>query len=212
LLRRSRFLALGLLLSGVAFGVPPPENSRAWEWLIDVRERLQTEAPLIADFSQNFVPVGFSSGDEETGTVSLNLPECVRWDYREPFPKTFLLCSDQAYSWNEGEPSGRFYRLDSADQEGLDLLRLRVEELNVRYSATILEEEAGSVTVRLTPLDTESAIVEALLTISRSDLELQSLTYRDREGNRTRFALSLYRPLDAPRAFEPPEDLTWIED
>jgi outer membrane lipoprotein-sorting protein len=203
---------MGFLFSVVAFGAPAAENGRAWEWLVDVRERLEAEAPLIADFSQTFVPVGFSTGDEETGTVSLNLPECVRWDYEEPFPKTFLLCRDQVYSWNEGEPSGRFYQLDSEDQEGLDLLRLRVEALHIRYSATIGEEETGAVTVRLIPLDTEGAIVEAILTISRPDLELQSLTYRDREGNRTRFALSLYRPLDATRVFEPPEDLAWIED
>jgi outer membrane lipoprotein-sorting protein len=212
LLRHTWFLAVGLLLPGVVFGATTAENARAWEWLIDVRERLEAEAPLIADFSQTFVPVGFSTGDEETGTVSLNLPECVRWDYLEPFPKTFLLCRDQVYSWNEGEPSGRFYRLDSEDQEGLDLLRLRVEELNVRYTATIGEEETAAVTVRLTPRDMEGAIVEATLTISRSDLELQSLSYRDREGNRTRFELSLYRPLDVSRVFEPPEDLAWLED
>ena len=119
-------LALLVLVGGAAAGAEEP-----WGLLERVRDEL-TRSPRQADFVQSYIPAGFSSGEQEEGRIFIALPDCVRWDYQSPYAKSFLLCEETVWTWNEGETSGRRQQLVADEQQGLDLLRLSIESLRGR--------------------------------------------------------------------------------
>ena len=212
-MRGSVIACLAALLAAAS----APAEADAWSALRELRDRLEAR-PQVAEFRQEYLPAGFSSGDSETGRLTLALPGCLRWDYGEPFPKSYLLCRETVWTWNPGEESGRTFTVDPEQERGLDLLRLGVERLAERYTAELVEGELveGSPprrAIRLEPLGPAGEIAEATLTLAASGDTLAELSYRDVEGNRTRFEFSDHRPLPADALdLAPPEELTWIEE
>ena len=206
-----RALAIGLFLAG-GLAVAAPARADGWAALRELRARLESQ-PQVADFLQEYLPAGFSSGDRETGRLTLALPECLRWDYDEPFAKSYLLCRETVWTWNPGESSGRTFQVDPEQERGLDLLRLGVERLAERYTAELVDGPGQATEIRLEPTGPATEIASATLTLAADDGSLAELTYRDVEGNTTRFAFSEQRPV-AEEAVDlrPPADLTWIED
>ena len=143
--------------------------------------------------------------------MALSLPDCLRWDYTEPYPKSFLLCGDTAHYWNGEDHTGRRYEVDREKEPGLDLLMLSLDTLRRRYRAS--QEAVGDASVRVTlePVDDAGTLAEASLLVSADGAQLSGVTYRDREGNLTRFALAAPRPFDPDGVFAPPADVRWQE-
>ncbi len=166
---------------------------------------------LRAEFVQTYKPAGFTTGDRETGDLYLSLPDCVRWDYEEPYPKTFLLCQNTIHTWNPGDQAGRRFLLVDSDEPGIDLLRLRIDDLRLRYDAHVEMKPDGSLEVILSPRVSDSTIAEARLTMDAAREVLSALTYRDQEGNLSRFEITDYAPSDDADRFEPPADLEWLD-
>lgn len=198
-----------LLASGL---IAAPAAADGWAALRELRGRLEAQ-PQTADFRQEYLPAGFTSGDSETGRLTLALPGCLRWDYDEPFPKSYLLCEKTVWTWNPGETSGRRFEVDPEEDRGLDLLRLGVERLAERYTAELVKTPGEATEVRLEPTRPATEIAAATLTLAAADGSLAELAYRDIEGNTTRFEFSNQRPLEKLSAeLRPPDNLTWIEE
>ena len=213
---RTSLLLGSALLAVRAFSLPSSAaDGSAWKVLDDARRSLSAEGPERADFVQTYVPAGFSSGERETGRLALLLPDCLRWDYTDPYPKSFLVCNDQVYSWNAEDRRGQRSRIDRRNQPGLDLLLLPIEELSERYRARAEPAGAGRVRVRLTPLGKVAAATEltgaSLVVDTRAD-RLVEVSYEDQEGNATRFEITNYRELQDRRGtFSPPSGISWEE-
>jgi outer membrane lipoprotein-sorting protein len=204
-------LALSLLLSTmpVAAENPAPDPFQAIE---DVRRGLAAKGPVAARFEQSFIPAGFTSGEVETGTLALQLPRCLRWDYLDPDPKSFLLCDLELYSWIPGESSGQLVPLEDAEQPGLDLLLLPRERLEALYSASWAAATEGQpAEIVLAPKDPDhTAIATARLAFTAETGTLDSLSWSDREGNRSRFLFSTWESCPVPcDVFVAPAELTW---
>jgi len=197
-----------LLLAAPGPGEAQPPD--AWAPLGRLRAELQGPAPVEARFEQTFIPAGFTEGEQETGSVAFSLPECLRWDYDEPFPKSYLLCGHTAWSWNRGEEAGRRYLVAADEEGGLDLLRLNVDQLRQRYRAGAEAASEGRWRVRLAPLSKETPILDAELLIEPGGERIATLLYHDREGNLTRFTFDDYRPVARRGLFEPPAGLHWL--
>jgi outer membrane lipoprotein-sorting protein len=202
---------LGLLLA-TTLTAAAPATADGWAVLRELRGRLESE-PQVADFRQEYLPAGFASGDSETGRLTLALPACLRWDYDEPFAKSYLLCKETVWTWNPGESSGRTFTVDPEEEGGLDLLRLGIERLAERYTAEVVDATEAHTTVRLAPRGGTTQIAMATLMLAAGDGSLAELSYRDVEGNTTRFEFRNHRPLAEDGAeMRPPGNLTWIED
>ncbi|MFP3942087.1 MAG: LolA family protein [Thermoanaerobaculia bacterium] len=243
-MRTRRRIAASLLLLVVlpfAPGASPPSSAQdaasLWAVLDSARESLAAAGAEQADFVQTYVPAGFSTGEEEAGRVAFRLPDCLRWDYDEPYPKSFLLCGEEVYSWNPEDRRGQVGEVDRERQPGLDLLLLPVDELSGRYEASIAPAEdrgsgeaagpapsqaatetgaagEGRVAVHLEPragLAAQTELTQATLVVDTTTDRLVEVSYQDREGNRTTFRLSDYRALEDPGLFEPPEGIDWEE-
>ncbi|KAB2962796.1 MAG: outer membrane lipoprotein carrier protein LolA [Thermoanaerobaculia bacterium] len=203
-----------LLLGLVALAAPGRAEDPApdpWRTLEALRRGLAAGGPLHADFVQTFTPAGFSSGETESGRLSLAMPDCLRWDYVEPFRKSYLICGSRAWSWVESEPRGQRITIDPDRESGLDLLLLGGDELARRYRAVATRRSDGEVDLALEPLDEAAPLVAANLAVTGPDSRPTVLDYRDREGNVTSFRFSDWRPLEADGVFSPPQEVEWNE-
>ncbi len=214
-MRRRRFtlaLALPLLaLLALAAGAPALTAQDAWSAVAAARAGFE-DAAWTADFVQTWVPAGFSTGERETGRVSLALPGALRWDYEVPYPKSILVRLDTAYSWNPGESSGRRVFLAPEEREHLALLELDLPALRERFSAVARPAADDRLEVALTPRDDGNEIREALLTLDSRSHRLLAVGYLDGEGNRTDFTFSGHRPVAGADPFTPPDDLEWLDN
>ncbi|HEV8631006.1 MAG TPA: outer membrane lipoprotein carrier protein LolA [Thermoanaerobaculia bacterium] len=202
------FLLLLLLAGGVrADSTPDP-----WALLGKARAQMQQTGAQLWSFRQTYLPTGFDRGEEETGRVALDLPRCVRWDYDDPYPKSFLLCGEKLWTWNPGEPAGHIYDLDQA-QPGLDLLLLAVGDLAERYDARA-QPAGNAIRVQLVPkvaanqAASANVLRDAAILLG-ADGSVRELTYRDAEGNRTTFRFADRRPLPNGTVFTPPANVKW---
>ena len=206
--------AYAILWGHAAAAAPIAQATPADPWALvqTLRSALADDAPLQAKFEQTFVPAGFSTGETERGTFSLALPDCLRWDYEEPYPKSFLICGKDAYSWNRGELSGHYLEVAAKDEPGLDLLLLPTQELRRRYQASVKAGPSGAPEIQLTPLErAANTPVSATLQLDGAGKRLVGLSYADGEGNHTRFLMSDYHPLRAAdnTVFTPPAQIRW---
>jgi outer membrane lipoprotein-sorting protein len=211
-------LLCSLTLGAAPAAAPPAADDQAWALLDEVRQHLVTDGATVADFTQDFVPTGFNSGDRESGRLSLALPSCLRWDYEIPYAKSFLLCGQVLYFWNQGEGSGRRAKVDPQNEPGLDLLLLSVGELRQRYRATAKSLADGAAEIVLEPAagggrtGATGAIANATLRLDAGRRRVVGLTWDDVEGNRTRFEFSGFRAPGPSSVFTPPSDVTWEDD
>lgn len=176
-----------------------------------LRGKLLAASPLEARFVQTFYATGFEEGDEESGKLAIALPRCLRWDYGDPFPKSFLLCEQTAYYWNPGEHSGKRYPIEDEETPGLDFFLLMPEELRSRYEATMTHPEPGRSRIDLIPHQPTPDVVALHVLVDDEAERLRELSYEDEEGNRTRFELFDYTPGADTALFEPPEGMKWEE-
>lgn len=204
------FLFALALVSG---GVLPiaAQEAEPWAVLSSVRQSLVEAGPTGARFVQTYIPAGFSSGEKESGQLALQLPDCLRWDYTEPYPKGFLLCGGVVHSWNPEDESGRRYRVDRKNEPGLDLLLLGVDDLKKRYQATAKAAGEGKVEIQLSPQGKVAELADASLTVDTGTKRLVTVSYHDKEGNLTRFEISGYESLPRQGRFSPPAGIRWEE-
>ena len=183
----------------------------AWRELERLRSALAADGPLSATFQQAFVPAGFAAGDTESGVVALSLPDCLRWDYRDPYPKSFLVCGDRAWSWVEGEPRGHRFTIEAERETGLDLLLLPAAELAARYRSQTSRTTGGELEIVLEPLAEGGDLVVANLVLDGEGRRPRALEWRDREGNVTSFRFDTWRELEDGERFTPPPGLEWSD-
>jgi outer membrane lipoprotein carrier protein len=205
--------ATALLLALAAAAPTPSPAAEAvdpWRALETLRARLAADGHLEADFRQSYVPAGFELGDTESGAIALAMPDCLRWEYREPYRKSFLVCGSRAWSWVEGEPVGQRFTIEGEREMGLDLLLLPASELARRYRAAATRGAEG-IELVLEPLDPAAELAVANLGLDREGARPLSLDWRDREGNVTSFRFERWRALETDAAFAPPSELDWSD-
>jgi outer membrane lipoprotein-sorting protein len=205
---------LGVIVLGGVVCLLMPTTTQAqvdpWSQMQALKDRLVGER-VSADFVQTFLPAGFSSGDEEAGVMHLSIPDCLRWDYQQPYQKSYLICGQEAYTWNAEEPQGRRFLLESDSEPGLDFLRLRIEALESRYSVVPETLNDNVLKIVFKPLDPDHSLVQATVILDMQTHLLSRLLYEDLEGNQTRFDVSNYRPISGSDPFDLPPNTEWLE-
>jgi outer membrane lipoprotein-sorting protein len=213
-MRERKQLLLILMMALTWAGTVQAQTAAApdpWKVLQGVRQSLVDSGPTAAAFTQTYIPAGFSSGDSESGRLALALPDCLRWDYQDPYPKGFLLCGGVAHSWSAQDKKGRRYRIDRKNEPGLDLLLLGVDDLKNRYRATSRLLDGGKIAVDLAPLASkrQEELTDASFVVDPAAQRLAEVSYHDREGNLTRFVIKDYKGLPRQGQFSPPSGIRW---
>jgi len=203
-----------LALASLTLPRPAPAQGSPWELLEELRAGLEDAGPITGRFTQTYVPAGFSAGDEESGHLSLWLPRCLRWNYEEPQKKSFLLCDNEVYFWNEDEEGGRHYAVDPLQEPGLDLLLVSVSKLRERYVASSerLDDGTAQISLSTPPREDGDGSFSATIQLDPVSHRVVGMEYNDDQGNLTRFEISDYQELSHTALFQPPQGIEWTEE
>lgn len=182
-----------------------------WTALAELRAALQEDSPLQARFVQTLLPEGFDQGEEESGVLSIGLPECLRWEYEGDFPKSFLLCGTTVYHWTPGDTLGDLYPIEDERSPGLDFFLLGVDELRSLYTATTRRDADGSLILEMVPRSPSPEIRALEAVLEPGHRRLRSLSYVDEGGTRTTFVLGETTGGAPAELFHPPDDIEWHE-
>jgi len=189
------------------------EESSGLTVISNLERRLQSIETMEADFVHIYLPAYQTRGMEEKGHLYLQRPDRMRWDYREPERKSFLLKGNVLLSY--------FY-------EDKQLLRQPLEEEVIResvlgllagktrlfdlYSAEIITREKKSqrVTLKLEPLKKQE-ISSLNLEVDTSRWLIVRIVFFEATGVKQEFLFSHYKinPHLPARTFDIPVPPDW---
>jgi outer membrane lipoprotein carrier protein len=178
--------------------------------------RLQS---LKGAFTEIYQAAGVSRG--ESGVLWLKKPGKMRWEYREPKPKLFLVDSHNAYFYVSGERQARKTSLKNIDDIRSPLrfllgkTKLEKELEGLSLAPDIAPLQPGGVVLRGIPKTMKDRVSEVLLEVSPGH-EITRMVIEGTDGASTEFRFSMMEddvPLtDSFFRFQPPPGVATIQD
>lgn len=199
-----------LLLAAVAAVVLLPSARPVLA--VDLPSVIRAAAGREATFVQKFTPRGFRKEQIERGRVVFGEAPRMRWTYGAPEQKVFVF--DGATSWLY-TPSDRqviVTRLGEAERKSIPLAFLWDPQASADLAVTTTRKGRETV-LSMTPrtADTQIRAAEAIV---GADGLIRSMSWTDRQGNRTVFEFSEYRRAQTSAAtfrFAPPAGTDIVE-
>jgi outer membrane lipoprotein carrier protein len=202
-------LALGLALAGAAAGQNPaaapsptagpapraasmpPAASVALEGAV---ARYSDGAAHSAPFVQIYTPSGFATARRESGTVWIQAPQRVRFDYSAPEKKVFSYDSGEGRFFSPEDKQLTVRRLSEDEKARLPVVFLtQPSDLGRQYEISVDTGGAASPTrLLLTPRVARPELAWLRLAIEK-DGSVRELSYQDSAGNRTEFRFETWR-------------------
>jgi len=151
-----------------------------------------------ATFTQIYTPAGFATSRRESGTVWIQSPQRLRFDYEAPEKKVFTYDAGEGRFFSPEDKQLTVRKLSADDQARLPLVFLKKpDELAARYAIQL----DGSKGVLLKPTAADADFSWLRLSISPQGA-VDALSYEDPSGNRTEFRFEGWKS-QKPR---PPDD------
>jgi outer membrane lipoprotein-sorting protein len=156
-------------------------------------------------FVQSYAPAGFPDATPETGTLTIQAPASLRFDYDGPEGKVYTFDGNAARQYVAADRQIVLKTLTAAEKARLPLLFLQpASEILERFAASARTGENGLVELTLTPrAEGDLRSVSALATAAG---EVKRLVVLDSEGNRTTFTFTNL----APRKKRPASDFALV--
>ena len=201
-----------LLAAALAIAALAPALARAQAGTPDATAMLKaivgtyTGKPAVRmTCGQGYAPAGFPDVTPETGTLTIQPPASLRFDYAGPEGKVYTFDGKAARQYVAADKQIVLKTLTPAEKARLPLLFLQPPaEILERFSAAAKNADNGLVEVTLTPRgEGDLKEVSALATPSG---EVKRLVVVDAEGNRTTFTFTNL----APRAKRPASDYALV--
>jgi len=146
-----------------------------------------------ASFTQTYTPAGFATARRESGTVWIQAPQRLRFDYASPEKKIFT------YDAGEGRlltPEDRQLTIRKLPAEGRARLPIVFlsdpSELERQYTITLETGEAGGSRLLLTPRSPRPDLAWLRLSIA-ADGAILGLAYEDSSGSQSEFRFEEWR-------------------
>ena len=157
----------------------------------------------------------------ESGTLWLKKPGRMRWEYREPKAKLFLVDSENAYFYVPGEPQARKTPLKNVDDIRSPLrfllgkTKLEKELDALSLAPDVAPLQPGNIVLRGIPKTMKDRISEVLLEVSSAH-EIVRMVIQGTDGARTEFRFSQMqsdvRLADSFFRFQPPPGVSTVQD
>ena len=189
---RGAFLVLALLSAA------PEEAPDAQALLARAAAASGDGAAHASAFTQIYTPAGFASARRESGTVWVQAPQRLRFDYTAPEKKVFTYDAGEGRFFSPEDKQLAIRKLSPDERARLPLVFLeRPEDLAARYD--IRTDASGPVLLKPRAADSDLAWLKLVVTPSGM---VDSLSYEDTAGNRSEFRFEGWKA-EAPR---PPDD------
>jgi outer membrane lipoprotein carrier protein len=207
--RTPLFIAFGLsLAAGLAAQKPTPAASPAPtataaaaptpvaspDALARAAARYSDGTGHSSPFVQTYTPSGFAKAKKESGSVFIQAPERVRFDYVAPEKKVFTYDAGEGRFFSPADKQLTVRRLSEEEKARLPVVFLRKpEDLAAQYEITADAGESPSETrLLLTPRVARPELAWLRLAIA-PDGSVRALSYQDSAGNRTEFRFEGWR-------------------
>ena len=160
-------------------------------------------------FVQIYTPAGFATTRRESGTVSLQAPQRVRFDYTAPEKKVFTYDAGEGRFFSPEDKQLTVRRLSEDEKARLPVVFLtQPSDLSRQYEITMETGEAAPARLLLKPRVPRPDLAWLRLAIER-DGSVRELSYQDSAGNKTEFRFEAWqagkaRPASDFRVTGPP--------
>lgn len=140
-----------------------------------------------APFVQIYTPAGFTTARRESGTIWIQSPQRLRFDYDAPEKKTFTYDAGEGRLFTPDDKQLTIQKLSPEDRARLPIVFLsNPADLGREYAVSAESGENGATRVLLKPKSPKPELAWLRLSITR-DGDLSELSYEDASGNRTEF-------------------------
>jgi len=151
-----------------------------------------------ASFTQTYTPAGFATARRESGTVWIQAPQRLRFDYANPENKIFTYDAGEGRLLTPEDRQLTIRKLPAEDRARLPIVFLSdPSELERQYTITLETGEAGGSRLLLTPRSPRPDLAWLRLSIG-ADGAILGLSYDDSSGSRSEFRFEEWRK-DKPR-------------
>jgi outer membrane lipoprotein carrier protein len=163
----------------------PADASAAFERAVAL---YSDDAAHSAQFVQIYTPSGFATARREAGSVSIQAPQRVRFDYTAPEKNVFTYDAGEGRFFAPDDKQLTVRRLSDDEKARLPIIFLtRPEDLGRQYQISVDPgESAGPTRLLLTPRVARAELAWLRLAIDR-DGTVRELAYQDAAGNKTEF-------------------------
>ena len=151
-----------------------------------------------AAFTQTYTPAGFSAARSESGTVWIQTPQRLRFEYAAPEKKVFTYDGVEGRLFTPADKQLTTRRLSAEDRARLPIVFLAdPAELDRQYSIERETAAGGAARLLLKPRTQRPDLAWLRVTIT-GDGTIGGLSYEDSSGNRSEFRFEPWRK-DKPR-------------
>jgi chaperone LolA len=180
---RARTLAVLLAVSASAARAQAADSSDALALLTRTAAAFRTGSANSSGFTQIYTPAGFSTARRESGTVWVQAPESLRFDYAAPDAKVFTYDAGEGRFYSPEDRQLTIHKLTPDEKVRLPIVFLeKPDELARRYA--IATDSSGQIV--LTPRSSDSDLAWLKLKIAPNGM-VEALSYQDTSGNLTEF-------------------------
>jgi len=182
-----------LLLLAAAAASPAPMPREARAALERAAKSYADGAAHSAAFSQTYTPAGFASARKESGTVWIQAPQRLRFDYAAPDQKVFTYDAGEGRFYSPGDKQLTVRKLTPEERARLPVVFLTdPDELANGYAIAIEPGAADATRLKLTPRSPRPELAWLSASVT-SDGSIRELAYEDSAGNRTEFRFETWR-------------------
>jgi outer membrane lipoprotein carrier protein len=184
-------LILLLLIVGCGFA------QTAEEVALKLENTLRSYQTFQADFEQFYYSSTITTPLHEKGKIYFKKPTLMRWEYKEPEEKIFLIKDDMFWDYNKEEALLTKYNLSDEEHnvEVISLLSGQVGLLDtyvVEFSPFPTDKKNVK-QIKLTPKDEEYADAFLLLEIDEKTWQIHKMISFDWAGNKTEIHFSKFK-------------------
>jgi outer membrane lipoprotein-sorting protein len=173
-----------------AAGSLPPEVGAAFARAASVYSDGSAHASA---FTQIYTPAGFTTARRESGTLWIQAPQRLRFDYEAPEKKTFTYDAGEGRLFTPEDKQLNVQKLSAADRARLPIVFLSdPAELAREYAVSAEAGEGGATRVLLKPRTPRQELAWLRVSIGK-DGTVTDLSYEDASGNRTEFRFEAWR-------------------
>jgi len=187
------FLLLALLPLMATPTPAPKAGSDAASVFTRVSARYGDGAAHAASFTQTYTPAGFATARRETGTITIQAPQRLRFDYAGAEKKVFTYDAGEGRLFTPEDRQLTIRRLSLEDRARLPIVFLTdPSELDRQYAITFEPSKDGGTRVLLTPRAPRPDLAWLRIAIGADD-NLRTLAYEDSSGSRSEFRFEAWR-------------------
>ena len=171
---------------------PVPERASA---ALDSAVALYSDGSAhTSPFVQIYTPSGFTTARREAGSVSIQAPQRVRFDYTAPEKKVFTYDTGEGRFFSPDDKQLTVRRLSEDEKARLPVVFLtRPADLGRQYDITVDSGATPAETrLLLTPRVALPELAWLRLAI-QNDGSVRELSYQDSAGNRTEFRFETWK-------------------